>query len=42
MGLVIRYALAARFALDWQGFMVDWKCPEEWEDMESQKTTICL
>jgi hypothetical protein len=30
VSLVIHYALAAKSALDWQGSMVDWQCPEEW------------
>jgi hypothetical protein len=31
------YALAAKFASDWQGRPVDWSYPEEWGAMESQK-----
>lgn len=31
------YALAAKFALDWQGAQVDWSYPEEWEAMATQK-----
>ena len=30
-------ALAAKFAQDWQGKIVDWEYPEEWPRMESQK-----
>lgn len=31
------YALAAKFAQDWQGDTVDWSYPEHWEAMASQK-----
>ena len=31
------YALAAKFAHDWQGQTVDWSYPEEWAAMETQK-----
>lgn len=31
------YALAAKFALDWQGQAVDWSYPREWPAMETQK-----
>lgn len=31
------YALAAKFAQDWQGQNVDWGYPAEWQAMESQK-----
>lgn len=31
------YALAAKFARDWQGQTVDWKYPEEWAAMDTQK-----
>ena len=31
------YAIAAKYAHDWQGRMVDWSYPEEWDAMESQK-----
>lgn len=31
------YALAAKFASDWQGRTIDWSYPEEWEAMDSQK-----
>jgi len=31
------YALAAKFALDWQGQTVDWSYPTEWAAMETQK-----
>lgn len=31
------YALAAKFALDWQGKPVDWRYPERWAAMETQK-----
>ena len=33
----VHYALAAKFASDWQGRFIDWRYPEEWELMESQK-----
>lgn len=31
------YALAAKFALDWQGETVNWKYEDIWADMETQK-----
>lgn len=31
------YALAAKFAKDWQGQFVDWTYEDLWNDMESQK-----
>lgn len=31
------YALAAKFALDWQGETVNWRYEEIWADMETQK-----
>ncbi len=31
------YALAAKFAKDWQGQAVDWSYPNEWAAMETQK-----
>ena len=31
------YALAAKFAQDWQGQVVDWSYPLEWATMTSQK-----
>lgn len=31
------YALAAKFAQDWQGRIIDWSYPVEWPLMESQK-----
>ena len=31
------YALAAKFALDWQGWLIAWAYPEEWIAMGSQK-----
>jgi len=31
------YALAAKFAQDWQGQIVDWKYEEYWTAMQSQK-----
>lgn len=31
------YALAAKFALDWQGQGVDWTYPREWTAMATQK-----
>lgn len=31
------YALAAKFAEDWQGQTVDWGYPEQWAAMASQK-----
>jgi hypothetical protein len=31
------YALAAKFALDWQGQTVDWSYAEQWTAMETQK-----
>lgn len=31
------YALAAKFALDWQGQRVNWSYPTEWAAMASQK-----
>lgn len=31
------YALAAKFASDWQGQAVDWSYPLEWAAMASQK-----
>lgn len=31
------YALAAKFALDWQGRTINWAYPEEWGLMETQK-----
>jgi hypothetical protein len=31
------YALAAKFCSDWQGQMVDWRYPQEWATMETQK-----
>lgn len=31
------YALAAKFASDWQGRTIDWEYAIEWELMESQK-----
>jgi len=33
----IHYALAAKFALDWQGQMVDWPYDVEWPLMANQK-----
>lgn len=31
------YALAAKFADDWQGRLVSWEYPEHWQAMETQK-----
>ena len=31
------YALAAKFAHDWRGQIINWEHPEEWKRMESQK-----
>lgn len=31
------YALAAKFARDWDGQTVDWRYPEQWAAMDSQK-----
>ena len=31
------YALAAKFARDWQGRTIDWQYPDEWAAMDSQK-----
>jgi hypothetical protein len=31
------YALAAKFAQDWQDRMVDWTYPKEWAAMATQK-----
>ena len=31
------YALAAKFAADWQGQTVDWPYPVEWSAMDTQK-----
>lgn len=31
------YALAAKFAHDWQGETIDWSYPDEWAAMASQK-----
>ena len=31
------YALAAKFAQDWQGQTVNWNYPEEWAEMEKHK-----
>lgn len=31
------YALAAKFASDWQERLVDWQYPAEWAAMETQK-----
>jgi hypothetical protein len=31
------YALAAKFAQDWQGQTVDWAYPHEWSAMQTQK-----
>jgi hypothetical protein len=31
------YALAAKFASDWQGGRVDWSYPEEWAEMAKHK-----
>jgi hypothetical protein len=31
------YALAAKFAQDWQGQVVNWSYPDEWTAMETQK-----
>lgn len=33
----IHYALAAKFAQDWQGQTIDWGYPPEWAAMRSQK-----
>lgn len=34
----IHYALAAKFAKDWQNHKtIDWQYPEEWAAMDSQK-----
>jgi 23S rRNA maturation-related 3'-5' exoribonuclease YhaM len=33
----IHYALAAKFARDWQNQLVDWNYPDEWKVMDSQK-----
>jgi hypothetical protein len=32
-----QYALAAKFARDWQGETVTWTYPEEWATMDTQK-----
>lgn len=34
---VMHYALAAKFAQDWQGQNINWSYPEEWYAMKSQK-----
>lgn len=34
---VAHYALAAKFAQDWQGRSVDWSYPVEWTAMATQK-----
>jgi hypothetical protein len=31
------YALAAKFARDWQNQIIDWQYPDIWEDMDTQK-----
>lgn len=31
------YALAAKFASDWQGELINWTYPMEWTAMDSQK-----
>jgi len=31
------YALAAKFARDWQGSTINWSYPKEWEAMDIQK-----
>lgn len=31
------YALAAKFAHDWQGDTIDWTYPTEWQAMQTQK-----
>lgn len=31
------YAIAAKFANDWQGRQINWEYPEHWAAMESQK-----
>lgn len=31
------YALSAKYAHDYQGQTIDWRYPEEWDAMESQK-----
>jgi cytosine/adenosine deaminase-related metal-dependent hydrolase len=31
------YALAAKFAHDWQGQQIDWQYPEQWAEMEKHK-----
>jgi hypothetical protein len=31
------YALAAKFCQDWQGQTVDWRYPQEWHLMATQK-----
>lgn len=33
----IHYALAAKFAMDWQCQRIDWQYPEHWVAMQSQK-----
>lgn len=33
----MHYALAAKFALDWQGRTVDWQYDNIWADMATQK-----
>lgn len=37
LGDAQHYALAAKFAHDWQGQVVDWRYPEEWREMAKQK-----
>lgn len=33
----LHYSLAAKFAQDWHGQTIDWKYPEYWAAMETQK-----